>query len=182
MPLPSLLLLTFATGIATALAARAELRVSPRPAHLSRGFFSFGLYACLVLAPISLYFYVFHGDWFLLYLVDVKRIPSALVLISCAIQIGLGAAGYLLGAAAVRAQREQWAGAGIGACVAVAGALLVLARERLAVVGTFAQFRGDFGLMPFGGALLQGSLWMSLWMGLGMAFLLYRLGPGARRG
>lgn len=181
MPLPTLLLLTLATGIATALAARAELRVSPRPAHLSKGFLSYILYACLVLVPIGLYFYAFHGDWFLLYMFDVQRVPSALVLVFCLGQIALGAAGYLFGALLVRGQREQVAGAAIGACVAVVGALVALAHERLGVVGSYAQFRGDFGLMPYGGALLQGSLWMGLWMVLGLGFLLYRLGPGARR-
>lgn len=182
MPLPTLLLLTLATSTAAALAARAELRVSPRPAHLSRGFLSYNLYACLVLVPIGLYFYVFHGDWFLLYTMDVSDVPSAVALMVCGFQVGLGAFGYLLGASLVRAQREQFAGTAIGACVAMVGALLVLARARLSVVGSYAQFRGDFGLMPYGGALLQGSLWMILWMLLGLGYLLYRLGPGARRG
>ena len=41
-------------------------------------------------------------------------------------------------------------------------ALVVLCRDRLGVVGTFAQYKGDFGLRPYGGALMQGGLALDL--------------------
>ena len=55
--------------------------MSPRPLPLTRSFVAYVSFACLVIAPISVYFYVFHGDWFLLYLIDVNRIPSAIAMV-----------------------------------------------------------------------------------------------------
>jgi hypothetical protein len=181
VPLPTQLLITFASGVAAALAARSDLRTSPKPALMSRAFSAYLLYASLVLVPISLYFYLFHGDWYLLYLVPTERVPSAVVLVGCVLEVALGAAGFLFGAALVRTQRDQWAGAVIGASLAMAMGVLPLARTRLSVVGSYAQYHGDFGLSLYGGALLQGTLWMTLWLALGLALLVYRLGPGSKR-
>lgn len=183
MPLPSLLCVAFAAGIAAALAGKVELRVSPRPALLTRSFAAFLLFAIFVLIPVSVYFYIFHGDWFLLYTVDVRSIPSALALLGFIVQAGLGALGFLIGASMARHQRE-----GIGAVLSLlalggAGAVALVAKERLAMVGSFAQFRGGFGLEPFGGgALVQGTIVMGAIMLVGMAALLLRLRSSGRRG
>jgi hypothetical protein len=182
LPLPTQLFLTFASGVLTALAARADLRVSPKPAANSEAFVAFLLYALLVVLPVSVYFYVFHGDWYLLYTVDTARIPSALALFGLAAVVLVGAGGFLFGARLVRSQREQWAGAAVGMTVSMALGVLPLARHRLAVVGTYAQFFGDFGHRPYGGTLLQGTVCMSLWLVLGLSFLVYRLGPSEKRG
>jgi hypothetical protein len=181
LPLPTQLLLTFASGVLAALAARADLRGSPKPAFVSRAFFAYLLYVSLVMVPVSVYFYVFHGDWFLLYLADTARVPSALAMVGAFVEAGLGAAGFLMGASLVRTQRDQWAGAAIGAALSLALGILPMVRSRLSVVGTYRQFHGDFGLGSYGGALFQGTLAMSAWMLLGLGFLVYRLGPGARR-
>ena len=79
--MPTLFCFAFAAGLATAVAARVELRVSPRTPLSTRSFRAFLLYALLLLIPISVYFYIFHGDWFLLYTLDVTRVPSAIALI-----------------------------------------------------------------------------------------------------
>lgn len=149
---------------------------------MSRAFAAYLLYAGLVLVPVSVYFFLFHGDWYLLYLTDTQRVPSALVLIGGVLELALGGAGFLIGASLVRTQRDQWAGAVIGATLSLAAGMLPLVQDRLAVVGSYAQFHGDFGLGPYGGALLQGTVVMAFWMLLGLAYLVYRLGPGARRG
>ena len=183
MPLPTLLCLGFASGVAAALAGRSELRVSPRPALLTRSFAAFALFAGLVLVPVSVYFYVFHGDWFLLYLVDVRQIPSAIALVGFALEVAVGAAGFAAGGALVRSQREALAGGAAALALVLAVAVIVAGRERLAVVGTYAQFTGDFGLEPYGsGALLQGTIVMTVILGLGLAYLLLRLHYGGRRG
>jgi hypothetical protein len=181
LPLPTQLFLTFASGVLAALAARADLRVSPKPAANSDAFVSFLLYAALVVVPVSVYFYVFHGDWYLLYMVDTARVPSALALIGALAMVVVGAGGFLFGASLVRSQREQWAGAAVGVTVSMALGVLPLARHRLAVVGSYAQFHGDFGHRPYGGTLFHGTLFMSLWLLLGLSFLVYRLGLSAKR-
>jgi hypothetical protein len=173
-------LVTFASGLATALSARGDVRVSPKPAMLSRAFAAYLLYSLLVVAPITLYFYLFHGDWYLMYWVDTEQVPSAVVLIGCMLMLGVGAAGFLLAATLIRTQRDQWVGAAIGVSLSLGVALLALSRHRLSVVGTYAQYHGDFGLAAYGGALLQGTLWMTLWLVLGQAYLIYRLGGGKR--
>lgn len=182
MPLPSLLAFAFASGLAAAIAARVELRVSPRPPLLTRSFAAWALYAFLVLVPVSVYFYVFHGDWFLLYTFDVRRIPSAVAMLGFLLEAGLGAAGFLFGASLVRSQREVMAGGILGLSVLVALAPPVLAQDRLSLVGSFAQYRGGFGLESYGqGALFAGTVVMCSLMLAGFAFLLARLHYAARR-
>ncbi|MFW6197483.1 MAG: hypothetical protein ACOC5B_01330, partial [Myxococcota bacterium] len=51
LPLPTLLLLAIASGFGAALAAKAELRISPRPAVLTRSFVAYGLFIALLLIP-----------------------------------------------------------------------------------------------------------------------------------
>lgn len=182
MPLPTQVFLTFASGVLAALAARADLRVSPKPALGSRAFVAYLLFVTLVVLPISVYFYLFHGDWYLLYAVDTGRVPSALVLLGGLAEILVGASGFLCGAGLIRSQRDQWAGAIVGVTVSMALGVLPLARQRLSVVGSYSQFHGDFGLVKYGGPLFSGTLLMSLWMLLGLSFLVYRLGLSAKRG
>lgn len=182
MPIPTLFLLAFACGTAAAIAARKELKVSPRPALLSYGFGALALFLGLVLVPVSVYFYVFHGDWSLLYLVDVRAIPSAVALVGFVLEGLVGAAGFVAGAALVRAQREALAGVLAGAVFLLGGGLALLMRERLSVVGSFAQYRGGFGLRPFGdGPVVVGAVTMGVILAIGLAFLLVRLALGSRR-
>ncbi|MCA9604891.1 MAG: hypothetical protein KC619_04830 [Myxococcales bacterium] len=176
MPLPPLLAFTLLTGFLTSLAGRQELRMSPRPIVLTRGFASYVSYACLVVVPISVYFYVFHGDWFLLYTIDVNRIPSAVALVGFVVEAGLGSLAFLLGAALVRNQREVIVGV-LAGLTAVLGTGAVLAyAERLGQVGTHAQFHGQFGLTGYAdGPLLTGGLAMGGIAAAGLAFVLARL-------
>ncbi len=183
MPLPSLFLLAFASGVAAALASRRELRLSPRPAPLTAGFWALLLYLTLVLVPISLYFYWFHGDWALHYVADAQAIPSAVALVGFVVEVLLGGLGFVAGASLVRAQREAVAGAVLGLVVAVGAGLLHLVRARLTVVGSYAQFHGGFGLTPYArGAMVYETVAMSLFTAMGLAYLLARLAFGARRG
>lgn len=179
--MPTQLLFTFASGALVALAARAYLLGSRRTALLSQPFLAYLLYLVLVVLPASLYFYVYYRDWYLLYLVDSARVSTAFVVLGCLVEIALGAGGFSLGALFVRRQWDPWAGALIGVAISLALVVIPLARSRLAVVGTYAQYRGDYGLAPFGGALLGGTICMSLWMLVGLALLAYRVGAGAPR-
>jgi hypothetical protein len=183
VPIPALFCIAFAIGAAAALAARAELRTSPRSPLLSRGFAACAVFLALVVVPISVYFYVFHGDWSLLYLVDVSQVPSAVALVGFVVEWLVGLAGFLAGAALVRSQRDLLAGGLAALGLAFAGAVAGLARDRLAVVGSYAQFRGGFGLVAIGeGPLLPGAVVMSTLLVGGVAFLLVRLQLGSRRG
>ncbi len=181
VPLPPLLVFTVASGLAASLAGRQELRTSPRHVALTRSFFAYLSYALLVVVPASVYFYLFHGDWFLLYAVDVASIPSAVALVGFVAQAALGPTAFLLGAVLVRNQREAVVGILLGVLL-VAGVGAVLAyTERLSQVGSYAQFHGQFGLAPYDGPLLTGTLAMSAITLFGLAFLLVRLWQSGRR-
>jgi hypothetical protein len=182
VPLPTVLFLAFASGIGAALAGRSELKISPRPALLTRSSLAFLIFDFLVLVPGSAYFYVFHGDWFLLYLFDVRRIPSAIALVGFVVVGALAASGFALGAGLVRSQRETLAVIAIaGSAVLGVGAVLV-ARDRLALVGSFAQYRGEFGLVRFAeGPLLLGTITIGTIIAIGLSFVLVRVWMGARR-
>lgn len=182
MPLPTLICITFASGVAAALASRVELRVSPRPPLLTRSFGAFAVGTMWITLPVGLYFYVFHGDWFLLYTIDVDRIPSALALVGFLLLGGVGALGFITGASLTRNQRDSLGGAVAAFGVLAGGAAVLVARERLAMVGTYAQWVGGFGLVPFAeGPALPGAILGGAIVFVGQAFVLARLSFGGRR-
>lgn len=176
LPLPSLVLLGFSIGLAAALAARADLCLSPRPAIVSKACTAYGIFVGLILVPISIYFYAFHGDWALLYVVDSRHIPSAFALLCFLLEGLIGLGGFLLGAAWVRTQREGWAFGAASISVLAALAVIFIGWERLSQVGSYEQFHGQYGLESYGsGAVFQGTLTMGLIFVLGAAYLLVRL-------
>lgn len=182
MPLPLLLMLALVAGMASSLAGRHELKMSPRPILLTRGFLAYLSYASLVVVPASVYFYVFHGDWFLLYTVDIGKIPSAVALLGFVLQAGLGGLGYLVGALLVRNQREAIVGVLVGMLLIGGVAVVVVYVDRLAQVGSYAQFHGQFGLEAYqGGPLMTGGLAIGAILVTGLAFLLTRLWMSGRR-
>ena len=168
-------------GAASALAGSHELRVSPRPIVLSDSFAAFVAFVLLLLLPATLYFYVFHGDWFMLYLVDVKRVPAPLTLLGFLCELALGLLGFFFGAACVRNQKNSWVVGALVLCALAALAVIVIVPERLRVVGTLRQFRGGFGLTRYGGSLLQGALAMGGLLTAGAFYLLYRIRRGQFR-
>lgn len=183
VPLPTLICFTFASGVAAALASRGELRVSPRPPLLTRSFGAFAIATFWITLPVGLYFYVFHGDWFLLYLVDVQRVPSAVALIGFVLLEGVGSLGFALGASLTRSQRDVLGGAVVGLGVLAAGASVLAVRSRLQLVGTFAQWSGGFGLVPFDEApTLPGAILGATVLLVGHGVVLARLSYGGRRG
>ena len=174
-------MIAFAVGVAAALAASRELRFTPRHALATDGFRAFAAFVGLVLLPATGYFYVFHGDWFLLYAVDAGRVPSALVLLGVAFECLLAFVGFACGAALSRAQRAGLGIALVAMFLVAAAAVPLVWRERLSVVGTYSQYRGDYGLEPIGGALLQGTLVFGGFVLFGAAYLVARIRYAQRR-
>jgi hypothetical protein len=182
VPLPTVSSLAFLTGILSALAGRSEIKLSPRHPLLTRAFGAFAIFTVCVMIPVSVYFYVFHGDWFLLYLVDVRHVPSALALVGFVLEAALGAGGFALGASLLRSQREAVAGGIAGLALLVAIGVPLVLRDRLSRVGSFSQFSGGFGLVDYSaGPIFTGSLVMGAILATGVAFLLGRLWVGERR-
>jgi hypothetical protein len=168
-------------GAAAALAAAHELRISPRPIVLADSFAAFAAFLLLLLLPVSVYFYVFHGDWFMLYLVDVRRVPSALALFGFLAELAIGFLGFVFSAVCVRNQRNPWVVTALVGCLIGSLGVVALYPERLRVLGTFRQYQGGFGLLPYGGSLLQGALAMGGLLVVGGTFLLVRIRRGQAR-
>ncbi|MBN8612467.1 MAG: hypothetical protein J0L92_17875 [Deltaproteobacteria bacterium] len=182
MTLPTVVALAFMVGALAALAGRAEIKLSPRHPLLTRSFAAFVIFSICVLVPISVYFYVFHGDWFLLYLIDVREIPSAIALVAFVLEVLVGVLGFALGATLLRTQREGLVGAAAAIALALAVLIPVLLRDRLSHVGSYAQWNGGFGLVDFtAGPIFLGTILMSVAFLAASGFLVGRLWVGERR-
>ncbi|MCC7540345.1 MAG: hypothetical protein IT379_29280 [Deltaproteobacteria bacterium] len=182
MLVPGLFLFSFVSGVAAAAAAQVELRLSPRSALLSRAFSAFVVFEVLLVVPVSLYFYVFHGDWTLLYVVDARHVPSALAVLLFAIEVAIGVGGFAAAAALVRGQRRTLAYVLAGAVSTVMFLGVALLSARMSVVGTYGQFRGGFGLRSWTEtAVLPGVVAMLAVLLLGLAFLIVRIVASSRR-
>lgn len=156
MPLFATLALNFIVGALASLAAARELRASPRAVHHTRGFQALTAHALLIATPIATLMLVRGSDWMVSYALDGSRIPSALTVALVAMHGGLALGGYALGARLIRDHRGQWVRTVV--IVAVAAVILAafIARDRLGVVGTTAQYRGGFGLRSFWGSRVAG--------------------------
>ena len=175
MPLPTLVFMAFGVGMAAALLGGSELRLSPRHAMLTCSFKAYALFLLLIVLPVSVYFYVFHGDWFLLYSVDVRRIPSAVALLGFVAEARSACSASRWARASRATSGSGWATASWGWPRGSALAVVALWPDRLLVVGTFAQYRGDFGLRTYGGELMEAGLAMGLLLAYGAMFLLVRI-------
>ena len=106
MPLLFLLFVAIATGALSAYAGRDEIRHSGEAMWRTEAFLAYALFVGLVLIPTVVYFYVFHGDWFLFYWVDTRRAPWIWGLVAVLLSLGASFLGFRLGAALCRASRD----------------------------------------------------------------------------
>lgn len=133
------------------------------------------LFGLLVLAPACAYPLLAFPDWACAYLLDARRVPSAVVLALLLLDAAAPPAGFLLARRvlarealgedrAAHASALALAIAPAGAAVAVSLALA----PRLATVGSFAMVRGDFGTAPLWRSPLGYALvWMAACVGAG---------------
>jgi hypothetical protein len=149
LPLLFLLLVAIATGALSAYAGRDEIRHSGEAVWRTEAFLAYALFVGLVLLPTVVYFYVFHGDWFLFYWVDTARAPWVWGLVAVLLLFGAALAGFHLGAALCRASRDVAARRITVVAGLMAAAVWPLAWPRLSVVGSHRQFTRDYGLLGF---------------------------------
>jgi len=162
VPAPIGPLLGFTLGILFAWAAAEELARSPEPRVLNRSQLLVFAFCLLVYAPLGGFFVGFAPAWAYVYLVAPSQTSSfldAAVVLLNAISVPLG----FFSTARLASRRDLLALARVAAVpalltVGVLGASL----RRLALVGSYAQFHGDFGTQALGGSPLGYAL---LWMG-----------------
>lgn len=149
MPLLFLLLVAIATGVLSAHAGRDEVRHSADPVWRMEAFLAYALFVAFALLPTAIYFYVFHGDWFLFYWVDTGRAPWIWGLLAILLLLGAASLGFGIGAALCRASRDLAARRITVGAFFIAVAVWPLAWDRLSLVGSYRQFTRDYGLTPF---------------------------------
>jgi len=174
LPLLFLLLIAFATGAFAAYSGRDEVRLSADPVWRMESFLGYALFVGFVLLPSTIYFYAFHGDWFLFYLVDSGRAPWLFGLLVTLVLLGLAWLGFQLSSALCRASRDALARRLTVGALLLALAVWPLAWERLSVVGTYRQFTREYGLVKFfiSPAFYSG-IAILLIMGLAFGWLVY---------
>jgi hypothetical protein len=181
MPLPFALLVGLMLGMSLAWLARGELARSEVPLVLARPFLVAAGLGALVQAPVVAYFLALHEDWALLYLVRVSQVPSAVDLVLVLVAGAMVPLGF--------AVATPWATAKKGAALLRLGGILalflvasgVLAARRLGASASYAQFHGNFGVLPIGrSALGRGVLlsWIALLAGFGWSARVLRTSRG----
>lgn len=176
MPLLFLLLIAFATGALSAYAGRDELRHSSDPVWRMETFLAYTLFVTLVLLPTAIYFYVFHGDWFLFYWVDTARAPWFWGLLGAVLVLGAASLGFRIGLALCRASRDLTTRRITVGAVLIALVIWPLAWSRLSVVGSHRQFWRDYGLITFfASPAFYSGLAMALIIVLAFGWLVYRV-------
>ena len=149
MPLLFLLFVAIATGGLSAYAGRDEIRHSGEAMWRTEAFLAYALFVGLVLLPTVIYFYVFHGDWFLFYWIDTGRTPWVWGFVAVLLVLGGAFGGFRIAVALCRASRDV-AARRITIVAALMGiAVWPLAWQRLSVVGSHRQFTRDYGLLGF---------------------------------
>jgi hypothetical protein len=149
LPLLFLLFVAIATGALAAHAGRDEVRQSAEPIWRMESFLAYALFVGLVLLPTTIYFYAFHGDWFLFYWVDTSRAPWIWGMLATLLLVAAALVGFRLGAAFCRAARDQAARRATVGVLLFAFAVWPLAWTRLSVVGSHRQFARSYGLIEF---------------------------------
>lgn len=158
MPLAALMILNFALGVGAVMASARELRASPRAAHDTLAFRALLVHEVLLPIPIATYLLARATDWTLSYAVDAVRVPS-LVLAVLVAAMGMAAlGGFAAGASFLRDHRRGVLPVMIALAAIALLAGLVVARHRLGVLGTYAQYRGRFGRRTLAAGGLAGPL------------------------
>ncbi len=146
MPLPLAPFIAFAIGVFLAWKTRTETN-DAEPLWNSH-VFAVALYALLVFAPVAAYFAAFATDWSCAYLIDGRRVPSAVSLVLVFVAAGSVVAGFVAGRHALGRHAPGELAWLAGLPLAVALVLVIALYERLGVDATYDQFVSDFGREP----------------------------------
>jgi hypothetical protein len=143
------LFVAIATGALAAHAGRDEVRQSADPIWRMESFLGYAIFVGLVLLPTTIYFYAFHGDWFLFYWIDTSRSPWIWGILATLLLVAAAFLGFRLGAALCRASRDEAVRRATLGVLLFALAVWPLAWSRLSVVGSHRQFTRSYGLIEF---------------------------------
>ncbi len=170
MTAPLDVLLTFVLSGSLALACRVQLRLNPRPWYATRYFAMLLSLHGLVVLPAAAYRYFFHPDWAAMYLFPASE-TSGLFGLTALLSAGGAAVGaFILGHYCARTHREWVLLTTLALAIGGIATMAVLGAGRIAVVGTFTQWDGTFGLRPlrttdlFAATMIMGACVLLAWL------------------
>jgi len=170
----------FALGAALAWLGRREGERVDERSHGARVGVA-ALFALLVMAPVCAYFLIFTPDWAFAYLVDSRKIPSAVELTLVMLTAGAVVVGFI---AAERAHKKRSfralaLAAGVPSAIALAEVLIFF--PKLRIEGSFHQVESGFGTQSVAGTPLgYAILWMSSMLVLGFVLAVRALSERAQ--
>jgi len=146
-------------------------------------FLAHAMFFGFVLLPTVMYFYVFHGDWFLLYSVDTARAPWAWGILTILLLLGAASLGFGIATGLCRASRDAGARRLAIAALVIAFAVWPLGWNRLSVVGSYRQFTRDYGLTTFfSSPAFHSGLVMLIIMGVALGWIVHRIDRQTNQG
>lgn len=154
MPLFTAPLVGFALGALFAFAARRAVSREVEHELPPRALAAVAAFALLVFGPAVGYFTAFATDWSLGYLLDGRRIPSALLLFAVIAEVASVPLGFSLASRAARGKDARVLLAFSFGPAALALVVLAAAGSRFLVSGTYAQVTRGAGGLPLSGSPL----------------------------
>ena len=175
MTIPGFIVMNLLLGSSVAFAAHLQIRTMQRPVSYNRYFNALMLLEMLVVVPAGIYFAAFYPDWSWMYLVDARSLPigiSVMAIASYPVAAGLG---YLVGYFSARSASDWVTVIFMLFVVLSLGGLLVMAGEKLAVLGTYEQYHRNVGLKAFTESSLLPSVALAgVCIGVSWGYLIYR--------
>ena len=175
MTIPGFIIVSLLAGASVSFAARVQIRNLQRPVFANRYFGALVLFQAMILLPAGAYFQTFYGDWSWMYLLDTRALPLGLSVMAVFAYPVAGTMGFLVGYFSARSNSD-WV---TGMFMAVQGlgllGLIVIANEKLLVVGSYDQYHRNVGLTPLTGSSLLPSVLLA-WSGIAVTwgYLMYR--------
>lgn len=149
-------------GVGFAAAASDTLARGQGSGATSRVLIVVAVFSLLIFAPLCGYFLAFSPDWSYAYLIDSKRLPSALDLSLVLVDAASIPLGFAIAARRARLRQVNAALQLLGPLCVLCVLALIILFPRLSVLGTYAQFHGDFGTRSvFHSSLGYAMVWLN---------------------
>ncbi len=181
MPVTLAPLVGFALGVLLAWLSRTE--PSSDEPWRDPSSLAVALYALIVFAPVTAYFAAFAGDWSFAYLIDARRVPSAVSLVLVVLATSALIGGFFAGRKALERRAPNQLAWLAAAPLAITVVVIAALHDRFGVDATYDQFTSDFGRKPLVTSPLGlAVLWMDGIVAAGAVLTARALSPAQRSG
>lgn len=181
MTIPGFIVMNLLLGSSVAFSAHMQIRTMQRPVSYNRYFNALMLLEALVVVPAGIYFAAFYPDWSWMYLVDTRTLPTGTIVMAIASYPVAAGLGYLVGYFSARSASDWVTVVFMVFVVLSLGGLLVMAGDKLGVLGTYEQYHRNVGLKAFSeSSLLPSAALALLCIGVSWGYLVYKFAREGR--